>query len=100
MPAYLVGIYRHPSREAAERADTMCAPDFECEHGDTEIHDTPPVVLSGLVKGGEYATVDEWEDCADDEVLCVDAVGRVCSGYDIRLGKANFPLTWYRYEEP
>jgi hypothetical protein len=63
------------------------------------VKNTPPVVLSGLVKGGEYATVDDWEDCDDDEALCVDAVGRVCRDHDIRLGEASFPLTWYRYEE-
>jgi len=104
MPAYLVGIYRHPSREAAERADTMCAPDFECEHGDTEIHDTPPVVLSGLVKGGEYASAEDWcDNIGPLEVLATAADGRVVSDYDdARSAEARgaLPITWYRYEAP
>jgi hypothetical protein len=74
MPAYLVGVYRHPSREAAERADRMCAPSHEAESADTEIHDTPPVVLAGhalaeALLGIEAKTVEEYRDRAHALVM-------------------------------
>ena len=107
MPAYLVGVYRHSSREAAEQADRMCAPSHEAESADTEIHDTPPVVLSGLVRGGEYATAAQYESAPSLPrrfVLLLDATGRIVSdraGVGRALRTGAFPLTWYRYpEEP
>lgn len=105
MPAYLVGVYRHPSREAAERADRMCAPSHEAESADTEIHDTPPVVLAGLVRGGEYASAEDWEEnTAAREVLCLAANGRIVIDRDSALAaedRGALPITWYTYpEEP
>lgn len=101
MPAYIVGVYRHPSREAAERADRMCAPSHEAESADTEIHDAPPVILGGLVKGGEYATVDEWLD-SGSETLCIAADGRIVSTEDnedalAAEARGALPITWYYY---
>lgn len=77
----------------------------DVETADTEIHDTPPVVLSGLVKGGEIATVAEYEmspTLPRHFVLLVDASGRVVAdraGVGRALRTGAFPLTWYRYEE-
>lgn len=99
MPAYLVAVYRCPSRANAEQVQANFDPgDFSVAEYDTEIHDTPPVVLSGLVKGGVYASEVEWESGCED--LCVDASGRIATGSNIRPGKVTYPLTWYRYEEP
>ena len=101
-PAYIVGVYRHPSREAAERADRMCAPSHEAESADTEIHDTPPVVLAGLVRGGEYASAADWA-IAPAGCVCIDANGRVVSrslvAFRAAEARAALPITWYTYPE-
>ena len=97
MPAYIVGVYRHQSREAAERADRMCAPSHEAESADTEIHDTTPVVLSGLVRGGEIRTADEAARLAP-ECLLVDANGRYLF-HAFEVDARPKPITWYHYPE-
>lgn len=103
MPAFLVEVYRHPSHESAELAERMCAPSYGAETKDTEIHDTPPIILSGLVKGGEYASVEEWEDRSSPfDVLCISAAGRVVDDFDAAATAAEtgaLPITWYRYPE-
>lgn len=100
MPAYIVGVYRHPSREAAERADRRYAPWSDAESADTKIHDTPPVVLAGLVKGGEYATNDGWA-MVPPGAVCVDASGRFVSRSLVAFRNAKergaLPITWHVY---
>ena len=102
MPAYIVGVYRHPSREAAERADRMCAPSHEAESADTEIHDAPPVILGGLVKGGEIRTESEWH-AAEADALYVAADGRICPHFwhfKAAVRRGALPVSVYRYEAP
>ena len=98
---YIVAVYRHPTRESAEHAVAMCSPAHGCESADVEVVDALPVVLSGLVKGGEYATIDEWENQAsDEEIICIAANGRVLHGYATASeAKAALPITWYHYTE-
>ena len=102
MPAYLVGVYRHTSREAAERADRMCALKDEAESADTEIHDTPPVVLAGLVRGGEYASNEGWA-MAPAKCVCIDTTGRVVSRSLVAFRSAKergaLPITWHVYPD-
>ena len=62
MPAYLVAVYRCTSRANAEVVrDNFDPGDFADNEHAVTIHDTPPVILAGLVKGGEIATVAEYE---------------------------------------
>lgn len=98
MPAYLVEVYRHPSHESAEHAERMCAPSYGAETKDTEIHDTPPVVLAGLVRGGEIRTMAEWKNTPGGS-LYVDADGRpyVSGARAVTVGA--LPITWYTYPE-
>jgi hypothetical protein len=103
VPAYLTVTFEYASAEDAN-ADGFPgdnATSYTCE----SVSDTPPVVLSGLVKGGEIATAAEYEmspTLPRHFVLLVDASGRVVAdragvGRALRMGA--FPLTWYRYEE-
>ena len=102
MPAYLVEVYRHPSHESAEHAERMCAPSYGAETKDTEIHDTPPVVLAGLVRGGEFSGLTEWFVNATRDMLCLAADGRVVNGWDhakYAEARGALPFTWYTYPE-
>jgi len=75
MPAYLVVQYTCADLAAAKAVWANFDPgDFADNEHAVSVHDTPPVILAGLVRGGEYATVDEWEEGSED--LCVDAGGR------------------------
>ena len=103
MPAYLVAVYKHATRESAERAETMCAPEHGCDSADIDIHDTPPVVLGGLVRGGEYATLRQWNGEANTgEVLCIGSNGRIIDDFaPAACVESALPITWYTYpEEP
>lgn len=62
MPAYLVAVFECHSREEAEAAaESADLSGHAFASVATEIHDTPPVVLSGLVRGGEVsADKDSW----------------------------------------
>lgn len=97
MPAYLVAVYKHATRESAERAETMCAPEHGCDSADIDIHDTPPVVLSGLVRGGEIRTAGEAAMLAP-ECLLVDADGRYLF-HAFEVDARPKPITWYHYPE-
>ena len=64
----------------------------------------PPVILAGLVKGGEYASAADWAKGlgASGEMLWIAADGRVvCGHYGAALAEARgaLPITWYRYPE-
>jgi hypothetical protein len=104
MPAYLVAVYRCPNRANAEQVKANFDPgDFSVAEYDTEIHDTPPVVLAGLVRGGEIRTEEEWENSlgnADDDTLHVDSNGRVLRSdedFDRAVARGALPITWYTY---
>ena len=104
MPAYLVAVYRCPSRANAEQVNANFDPgDFSVTECDTEIHDTPPVVLSGLVRGGEYASAEDWAAGVDiAHALCLAADGRIVAVWrDARASAARgaLPITWYTYPE-
>ena len=63
-----------------------------------------PVILGGLVKGGEYATVDEWLD-SGSETLCIAADGRIVSTEDnedalAAEARGALPIAWYTHEAP
>ncbi len=62
MPAYLVAVCSYPDRAAAESVRDLIDGDAADNAIDgapsrivaTSVHDTPPVILAGLVRGGEY----------------------------------------------
>jgi hypothetical protein len=103
MPVYLTVTYEYESVE--DVANDGLPGDNALGYIREPVRNTPPVVLSGLVKGGEIATAAEYEmspTLPRHFVLLVDASGRVVAdragvGRALRMGA--FPLTWYRYEE-
>jgi hypothetical protein len=96
MPSYLTVTFEYECAEdVIEGFPGVSATSHTCE----PVSNTPPVVLSGLVKGGEYATAAEFRDGNPREALCVSARGRIMSTAS-DADDATFPLTWYRYEEP
>ena len=105
MPAYLVVQYTCADLAAAKAVWANFDPgDFANNEHAVSVHDTPPVILAGLVKGGEYATVDEWLD-SGSETLCIAADGRIVSTEDnedalAAEARGALPITWYYYEAP
>ena len=104
MPAYLVVQYTCADLAAAKAVWANFDPgDFANNEHAVSVHDTPPVILAGLVKGGEYASVAEWaKNVTGDAVLCLSADSRVvCWAGDVRAAEARgaLPFTWYRYPE-
>lgn len=99
MPTYLTVTYEYASAEdVIDGFPGIDATGYTCE----PVSDTPPVVLSGLVKGGEIRTATEWH-AAEADALCVASDGRVCQHfwhYEDAVRRGALPLTWYRYETP
>lgn len=101
MPAYLTVTYEYASADdVIDGFPGIDATGHTCE----PVSDTPPVVLSGLVKGGEYASAEEWcDDTGLLDVLAVSADGRIVSDYNQACeaeARGALPITWYRYETP
>jgi hypothetical protein len=102
MSVYIVAVYHHPTRESAEQAVKMYSPAHGCESADVEVVDAPPVVLSGLMKGGEIQTVDDWHpNMLDTLCVCVAADGRYVpdrlSAIEAAEARGALPITWYYY---
>lgn len=100
MPAYLVAVYSYPDRATATADTIQSVLADSCVHA---IHDTPPVVLSGLVKGGEIRTVDDWHpNMLDTMCVCVAADGRYVpdrlSAIMAAEARGALPISWYHYE--
>jgi hypothetical protein len=90
MSAYLTVTFEYASREDAETCgfpgdDTR---GYVCE----PVSDTPPVVLHGLVKGGEFSTKADWPG---PKALYVDANGKVFRFVSDALRHGTLPVTWY-----
>ncbi len=102
MPAYVVEVYRCPDRANAEQVKANFDPgDFSVTEYDTEIHDTPPVVLAGWTEGGAVFTDRAWQ-ALKPQTLCIAADGRVCRNFSqFKKAKARgaLPITWYTYPE-
>lgn len=65
------------------------------------VSDTPPVVLSGLVKGGEIRTVEDWY-AANPDALYVAADGLVVHHfwhYEAAVARGALPISVYPYPE-
>lgn len=94
MSVYLTVTFEYASREDAEREGYPGenARSYVCE----PVSDTPPVVLSGLVKGGEIQTEDDWWLLwpAPDTHVLTDSSGRFapCALAAVRDA---LPVTWY-----
>ena len=106
MPAYLVAVYRCPDRANAEQVKANFDPgDFSVTEYDTEIHDTPPVVLAGLVRGGEYQSAEDFYNRSLRGPWCLfvaadgRAVGDSVRGFEAAEARGALPITWYRYPE-
>ena len=106
MPAYLVAVFTCADLAAAKAVWGNLDPN-DCAEGEAKItiHDTPPVVLGGLVRGGEIRTEEEWENSLgneDDDTLHVDSNGRVLRSdedFDRAVARGALPITWYTYPE-
>lgn len=92
MSFYLTVTFEYASREDAERDGYPGenARSYVCE----PVSDTPPVVLPGLVKGGEFSTMREWRDIRTASIY-VDANGKAFSGGHIAVQCGALPITWY-----
>ncbi len=105
MPAYVVAVCSYPDRAAAESVRDLIDRDAADNAIDgapsrivaTSVHDTPPVVLAGLVRGGEIRTAGEAAMLAP-ECLFVDASGRYLF-HAFEVDTRPKPITWYRYPE-
>jgi hypothetical protein len=101
MPAYLVAVYSYADRHDAETEDGLGRPGVLAESTATAIHDAPPVILAGLVKGGEIRTIRQWcDEAKTGEALCIGANGRIVDSFaPAAYVKSVLPITWYRYPE-
>ena len=101
MPAYLVAVFTCADLAAAKAVWGNLDPN-DCAEGEAKItiHDTPPVVLGGLVRGGEYASVGEWfASESPSEVLYLSADGRIVRAYNDAAAaesRGALPFTYYR----
>ena len=99
MPSYLTVTFEYECAEdVIEGFPGVSATSHTCE----PVSNTPPVVLSGLVKGGEIRTVEEWLRMPR-AVVSVGANG--CAvlprwSFNEAVARGALPITWYRYEEP
>lgn len=100
MPVYLVAAFTCADRAAARAVWGNLDPDA-CADGKASIsvHDTPPVILTGLVKGGEIRTMAEWKDTPGGS-LYVDAANRPYLSGARAVAYGALPITWYHYEAP
>lgn len=108
MSVYLTVIFEYATREDESRDGYPGenARGYVCE----PVSDTPPVALSGLVKGGEFSTARElrcwqakrfvegtareWTNAAVASIY-VDANGKAFSSPSRALREGALPLTWY-----
>ena len=101
MPAYMNWRVEFASRAHAEKA--MREAIAAGLPGDLfTIHDVPPVILGGLVKGGEIRTESEWH-AAEADALYVAADGRICPHFwhfKAAVRRGALPVSVYRYEAP
>ena len=102
----IVTIQRLGTDATREEADRLAAFTVAGEPPDeiaARVVEGEPVVLAGLVRGGEYATVDEWEALVSpSDALCLAADGRIVDSFNAAAAahkRGALPITWYYYPE-
>ena len=95
--------YKEGRKRAREEADRLAALTVTGEPPDeitASVVEGEPVILAGLVKGGEYATNDGWA-MVPPGAVCVDASGRFVSRSLVAFRNAKergaLPITWHVY---
>ena len=116
MPAYLVVQYTCADLAAAKAVWANFDPgDFADNEHAVTVHDAPPVILAGLVKGGEAHRLGDLPldgfdllVAADGRMLLPHAAtmrngwNRLAYAFAFKAAEARraLPITWYTHEAP